>query len=134
MEKILKQGNLIFRFLAKLIDLLIVLALTNLFAQAGIYIGIFYLLIADGLFKGRSIGKKLLRLKVINLQRNTHADFRDSIMRNFILGLSLFFILIPFIGWIILFIIFAFEFILVIGNPEGKRLGDLISNTIVVEE
>ncbi len=134
MEKILKQGNLIFRFLAKLVDLLIVLALTNLFAQAGIYIGIFYLLIADGLFKGRSIGKKLLRLKVINLQRNTHADFRDSIMRNFILGLSLFFILIPFIGWIILFIIFAFEFILVIGNPEGKRLGDLISNTIVVEE
>ncbi len=134
MEKILKQGNLIFRFLAKLIDLLIVLALTNLFAQAGIYMGIFYLLIADGLFKGRSIGKKLLRLKVINLQRNTHADFRDSIMRNFILGLSLFFILIPFIGWIILFIIFAFEFILVIGNPEGKRLGDLISNTIVVEE
>ncbi len=134
MEKILKQGDLIFRFLAKLIDLLIVLALTNLFAQAGIYIGIFYLLIADGFFKGRSIGKKLLRLKVINLQRNTHADFRDSILRNFILALSLFLILIPFIGWIILFIIFAFEFILMIGNPEGKRLGDLISKTMVVEE
>lgn len=134
MEKILKQGDLIFRFLAKLIDLLIVLALTNLFAQAGIYIGIFYLLISDGFFKGRSIGKKLLRLKVINLQRNTHADFRDSILRNFILALSLFLILIPFIGWIILFIIFAFEFILMIGNPEGKRLGDLISKTMVVEE
>ncbi|MGC8938058.1 MAG: RDD family protein, partial [Thermodesulfovibrio sp.] len=93
-----KHGNIFFRSIAKLIDLLIIAALWKIFHEGGFFIGIFYLLISDGLFKGCSIGKKFLRLKVINTDRQSKADFRDSIVRNLPLALSVFFLLIPIIG------------------------------------
>jgi uncharacterized RDD family membrane protein YckC len=130
----LKYSNVFLRVIAKLIDLIVVLIFLKLFSDAGIYIGIFYFLISDGIFNGKSIGKKFLRLKVISTERNTSGDFRDSILRNLFIGLSLFFLMIPFVGWIITLIIFGIEFILMVGSPEGKRLGDLISKTLVIEE
>ena len=42
--------------------------------------------------------------------------------------------MIPFVGWIITLIIFFIEFVLMVGSPEGKRLGDFISKTLVIEE
>jgi len=104
------------------------------FPESGIFIGIFYLLISDGLFNGRSIGKKFLRLKVINIDRQSNADFRDSIIRNLPLAFPLFFLLIPIVGWLIFFLIFAFEFILMVGDSEAKRFGDYLAKTSVIEE
>jgi uncharacterized RDD family membrane protein YckC len=130
----LKYSNVFLRVIAKLIDLIVVLIFLKLFSDAGIYIGIFYFLISDGILKGKSIGKKFLRLKVISTERNTFGDFRDSILRNLFIGLSLFFLMIPFVGWIFTLVIFGIEFILMVGSPEGKRLGDFISKTLVIEE
>jgi uncharacterized RDD family membrane protein YckC len=96
--------------------------------------GIFYLLISDGIFKGKSIGKKFLRLKVVNLERECSADFRDSIIRNLPLSSSLFFLILPIFGWLIFALIIIFEFIIMIGNSDRKRLGDYFAGTIVIEE
>lgn len=123
-----------FRGLAKFIDLIIVIVFWKIFPQAGLFIGIFYLLISDGIFKGSSVGKKFLRLKVLNSQKNYPADFRDSIIRNLPLGISLFFLMIPLIGIVIFFLIMTFEFFIIIGDSEGKRVGDYLANTEVVEE
>lgn len=123
-----------FRCLAKLIDMFIVITLWKLIPSAGLFIGIFYLLISDGLFNGKSIGKKFLRLRVVSLSRQSYADFRDSIVRNLSLGLSLLLLTIPIIGWLLYGAVIIFEVILIIGDREGKRLGDHLSNTQVLEE
>ncbi|HHW20594.1 RDD family protein [Thermodesulfovibrio thiophilus] len=129
-----KYSNIFFRGIAKFIDFIIVVVLWKTFPGSGIFIGIFYLLISDGLFNGRSIGKKFLRLKVINIDRQSNADFRDSIVRNLPLAFPLFFVLIPIVGWLIFFLIFAFEFILMVGDSEAKRFGDYLAKTSVIEE
>lgn len=129
-----KYSNIFFRGIAKFIDFIIVVVLWKTFPESGIFIGIFYLLISDGLFNGRSIGKKFLRLKVINIDRQSNADFRDSIVRNLPLAFPLFFVLIPIVGWLIFFLIFAFEFILMVGDSEAKRFGDYLAKTSVIEE
>lgn len=129
-----KNSNIFFRVIAKLIDLIIVIVLWKTFREAGIFLGIFYFLISDGLFKGCSVGKKFLRLRVINIERQRNADFRDSIVRNLVIAFSLFFLLIPIIGWLICIVIFAFEFIIIIGDSENRRLGDYLAKTSVIEE
>lgn len=129
-----KNSTIFFRVIAKLIDLIIVIVLWKTFREAGIFLGIFYFLISDGLFKGCSVGKKFLRLRVINIERQRNADFRDSIVRNLVIAFSLFFLLIPIIGWLICIVIFAFEFIIIIGDSENRRLGDYLAKTSVIEE
>lgn len=129
------SANIVFfRILAKLIDLIIVIILWKTFPNSGLFIGIFYLLISDGIFRGRSIGKKLLRLRVINTERNYHADFRDSIIRNLSIGAPLFFLIIPIIGWLICLFVIIIEFIITIGDKEQKRLGDFLAHTQVIED
>lgn len=125
---------ILFRGIAKLIDLFIVIFFWKAFNEAGMFLGIFYLLISDGLFKGCSVGKKFLRLKAINIERKLYADFRDSIIRNLLIALSLFFLLIPIVGWLICIIIFVSEFIILIGDGENRRLGDHLAKTSVIEE
>jgi len=129
-----KYSNIFFRVLAKLIDLIIVAILWKTLHEAGILAGVFYLLISDGIFHGCSIGKKFLRLKVININKDTPADFRDSIIRNMTVAFPLLFLPVPIIGWLICAAIFAFEFILIIGDSETRRLGDYLAKTSVIEE
>jgi len=129
-----KSSNIFFRGIAKLVDLIVIVVLWKFFHDGGLFIGIFYLLISDGLFNGCSIGKKFLRLRVINIDRQSNADFRDSIIRNLPLAFSMFFLLIPIVGWLICIAVFAFEFILILGDPEAKRLGDYLAKTSVIEE
>lgn len=129
-----KYSNIFFRILAKLIDLIIVAILWKIFHEAGILAGVFYLLISDGIFHGSSIGKKFLRLKVININKNSSADFRDSIIRNITVAFSLLFLPLPIIGWLICTAVFAFEFILIVGDSDKRRLGDHLAKTSVIEE
>lgn len=134
MTNTFKKGSILFRSIAKLIDFIIVLFIWSIFSDAGLLAGILYLLISDGVFKGKSIGKKLMGLKVINTEKEKAVDFRDSIMRNLIVALSLFFFKIPLIGWLLFFIVYAFEFILIIGDSESKRLGDYLAKTYVIDD
>jgi len=130
------------RVIAKSIDFLIIAALLEIIPRAGYFIGLAYLLIGDGLFEGRSLGKRLIGPRVILCETGKACSFRESIIRNFIfaIGYIIFGILrvIPLIGSffsiIIMVIILSLESLIMLGNEKGMRLGDEIAMTQVVEE
>jgi hypothetical protein len=141
----LTKAKFINRIIAKTIDFIIVAALFEIIPKIGYFAGLTYLLIADGLFEGRSIGKRLIGLKVIYYNNSDTAiacGFKESIFRNFlfVIGYILSGILgiVPLIGWIfsfiIMLIILAFESLVMLGSENGMRLGDEIAKTQVVED
>jgi uncharacterized RDD family membrane protein YckC len=141
----LTKAKFINRIIAKTIDFIIVAALFEIIPKIGYFAGLIYLLIADGLFEGRSIGKRLIGLKVIYYNSSNKAiacGFKESIFRNFpfVIGyiLSGIFGIVPLIGWIfsfvIIFIILAFESLVMLGSENGMRLGDEMAKTQVVED
>jgi uncharacterized RDD family membrane protein YckC len=89
-------------------------------------------LIGDGLFDGRSLGKKLIGLKVLSAETDKSCTFKDSIIRNSIFGIGYLLYKIPWFGWIFIVIVSIFEFIILLGSKEGMRLGDEIAKTKVV--
>jgi len=130
-----KVAGLLLRTVAKFLDFIIIFAaLENDFVpKAGFFAGLTYLLISDGFFHGRSIGKKLLGLRVVSADTQEPCTFRGSILRNSTLGIGFLCIKIPWFGWIALAIIAAFEFIMMLGSTNGMRIGDELAKTIVVE-
>lgn len=134
MTQVSKYSNLFFRTMAKIIDLVIVFILWEIFSKAGLLFGFLYFLISDGLFKGKSIGKFFLRLKVINSKKDKPADFRDSIIRNMPLALAILFLKLPILGIVAFIVVFTFELIIAIGDQNSNRLGDYLANTSVIEE
>jgi uncharacterized RDD family membrane protein YckC len=119
--------------MARAIDLIAVAAVVASVPTAGVFAGVAYLLISDGLFDGRSLGKIVMRLKVISFATGGQGSFRDSMIRNAPFAAMLLLYLIPFVGWIFSVMILTFEFLLVLGNSEGMRLGDDLAGTQVVE-
>lgn len=132
-EAIYPKAVILHRVIAKLIDFLLIALLRQLFPPIGLYISITYLLIADGLFHGKSIGKQLVGLQTYIPQKNKQASFRESIIRNFPLLIAYLFLFIPFIGWIFFSLIVGFELLLMIGNEKGLRIGDELAHTQVVD-
>jgi len=126
------KADLGIRFLAALIDgtLCIVLFIVPIL---GWIIGTLYILFRDGLLGGGSLGKKILGLKVLHLEKNQNANFLDSILRNLPLAAAYILILIPVIGWIIAPIIVIAESLFVLSDEMGNRFGDRLANTQVVE-
>ncbi|ANQ52763.1 RDD family protein [Flammeovirga sp. MY04] len=82
-----------------------------------------YSFIKDGIGKGQSWGKKAVGLMVVYLPQNAPCSLGQSFLRNLIMVLLG---LIPFIGWLI-------EPIIVLASENGRRLGDKVANTQVIE-
>jgi len=127
-----KRASLIVRFLGKAIDGIIVLILLELLKTPGFLAGLLYILIADGLFEGRSIGKYLTHLRVIR-EDGSPGRARESVIRNSPLFFAMLVSKIPILGPILGALIIVFELIMVIGSPGGKRFGDELARTEVVE-
>lgn len=124
---------MLLRVIAKVVDFIVIAASITTVPQVGYLAGLVYLLISDGLWDGRSLGKKIMKLRVISLQTGNSAAFRDSIVRNAPFVIALLLYKIPFLGWILAAAVLTLEFLLMIGNKEGMRLGDDLANTKVVE-
>ncbi len=75
-----------------------------------------YWLFRDGLNGGRSYGKKFMGLKVV--KDGAPATFKDSLLRNITL-------VVPLLNLV--------DLILGLVDADGKRIGDKIANTQVVE-
>jgi len=138
------NAKILNRVIAKTVDFIIIAALLETIPKVGYFAGLTYLLIGDGLFDGRSVGKRLIGLRVIYYNGNIvmPCTFRESIIRNFpfAAGYILFGIVsrIPLIGGMISFIIIVvtllFEGLVMMGSEKGMRFGDEIAKTQVVEE
>lgn len=134
--------SVINRVIAKVIDLLIVVAVAAILPYPlGPILGFLYSLLGDGIhykgLEGQSVGKKLLRLRVLHTQHKRPANFRDSALRNTPVGVATFFAIIPVWGWLILALIgiplMVMEIYLMISVDNGHRLGDVMGDTEVVE-
>lgn len=89
---------------------------------------ILYSLFRDG-FSGRSIGKRICRLIVVDLESNSPCSMKKSALRN------LYLLLITILHWIIpLFglLTFLIEPIAVLTSPQGLRFGDRLAKTKVI--
>ena len=129
-----KRASLLLRSVAKTIDLIIVAAAAEMIPRVGFFAGLAYLLISDGLFNGKSLGKQLTGLKVVSIAAGKACSVRESILRNLVLCIGAALWRIPLIGWVITLLIIAFEFVMLLGSKEGMRLGDEIARTTVIEE
>ena len=105
---------------------------------AGVLLGLLYTLLQDAMWGGQSLGKRLLKLRVRNVETNAPCSLRESALRNSTIGVAFFFGIIPFWGWIILLLLgiplFIMEVYLMKNKPRGERLGDLMAETRVVQE
>lgn len=126
------SADLLLRIIAKILDFIIIVAVTEVIPKAGFFAGLAYLLIGDGFFDGRSLGKKLIGLKVISADTNKPCSFKDSILRNSTFAIGYLLYKIPWFGWIFIVIVSVFEFIILLGSKERMRLGDEIAKTKVV--
>lgn len=133
------------RLIAAIIDGLLAGGVSLVPFVGGI-IGGLYILMRDGLelefMDRRSIGKKLMKLRPVRLDGQP-MDPISSVKRNLPLCLALvgtIFWVIPILGWIvaILFglaglVVNLIELVLVLTDPEGRRMGDKLAGTKVVE-
>lgn len=124
--------SLLHRVIAKFVDLLIAAALAQLLPPVGWIAAGAYLLLADGLWQGQSLGKRLIGLQVRVESRP--GRYRESIVRNTPIVLGYLCLGIPYAGWLLAAAILVGEGLLLLGSPQGQRLGDLMASTTVVEQ
>ncbi|MBI5096956.1 MAG: RDD family protein [Nitrospirae bacterium] len=127
------KASVLNRFVAKIIDLIVAAAFSKLLSPVGFFAGLTYLLISDGFFDGRSLGKKLIRLRTIK-EGGGMCAYRDSILRNLTMGIGYILFFIPYIGWLLTLIIYSIEGLIIIGNEKGLRIGDEVAKTWVIED
>jgi hypothetical protein len=127
------KAQVLNRFIAKLVDLLIVAAADKLVPPVGFLAGLAYILVADGFAGGRSVGKRLIGLQTILPRAREAAGFKESIVRNLPFGLAYLMFEIPYVGWMIAIAMVSVEALLIIGNDHGRRLGDEIARTQVLD-
>lgn len=127
------KAHVLNRFIAKLIDLFLVVAANQIAPPVGFLSGLAYILIADGFAGGKSIGKRLVGLQTMRVDSRDAAGFRESIVRNLPLGCAQIAFAIPWVGWLASVAIVAFEGFLIIGNEQGRRLGDEVARTHVLD-
>ena len=133
MSEELKRAGLLLRTVSKILDFILVAAAVEILPKAGFFAGLAYLLIGDGLFDGRSLGKKIIGLKVVSATTYSSCTFRDSILRNSTFGVGFLFYKVLWFGWTFLIIVAVLEFIILLGSKENMRLGDEIAKTFVID-
>jgi uncharacterized RDD family membrane protein YckC len=129
----LQRADLTIRAIAGLIDLLIIIGLAKLPDVIGYASATGYILIRDGLLDHRSIGKKLLGLRIASAEEpGPPASCRESIIRNVPLVAAYFLFLIPYAGWVLGPLALVVEYLTALGDEQGMRIGDLLARTRVV--
>lgn len=127
------KAQMLNRGIARLIDLFIVAAAGQMLVPVGFLGGLAYILIADGFSGGRSIGKRLIGLQTVLPAQREAAGFRESIIRNLPFAVAHVAFAVPYVGWLISIAIIAFEAVLIVGNEQGRRFGDEVAGTQVLD-
>jgi len=124
------------RLIAKAVDLFIVLILAMLFYPFGLLLALFYLGIADSMYGGQSVGKRIMGFSVISLEDGKPCTIKQSVIRNLPILVPLAFAIIP--PWGIIFSTILFiplvllEVYLLFKLDTGHRLGDVMADTTVI--
>jgi uncharacterized RDD family membrane protein YckC len=131
------KASLLLRGGARLVDLVVAWVLYVSTGPAGIVVALLYLLFADGMLQGQSLGKKLFGVKVIYLPTGAGARHRDSVLRNAPFGLVIILSMMPELGFkafvVGAVVIGSIEAVRCWRDPLGVRLGDAWAQTQVID-
>ena len=116
-------ASLMERWLGQFLDGLIYLAIflvgflsnTTIGLTVSFVVALLYLLFQDGLTNGQSLGKKIVKTKVIHSRTASPCTFGQSFVRNLLLAI------LGFIDWLFIF------------GGKRQRLGDKVARTLVVK-
>lgn len=130
--------SFLLRGMARLADIGVAYALAIAAGRAGLVVALLYLLLADGIFHGQSVGKRIFGVKAVFLPMRTDARFRDSTLRNAPLALVVLLRMMPEplglrAGLAGLLVIGAVEAWKAVRDPLGRRFGDVWAQTQVVD-
>jgi len=109
------------RIAAWLIDFVLVLGIGTLFHVLGWIATTAYWLCRDGLFKGQSIGKRLMGLRVIVQPSQAACTWKSSVVRNILWVVPVINVITGLTGLYYLF-----------NDPAGRHWGDRLADTKVV--
>src|SRR5512140_507279 len=122
------KADLTLRGLARLVDLTIALVFWQTPPPVGPILAAVYLLLADGLMHGQSVGKRLFGVRVMVIPRRAPAGFHESLLRNGPFALVAAFGALP-VFWILLLVagvpIVGFESYMIFTDRLGIRIGDI---------
>jgi len=135
----LQKADLMKRFVAAVIDGVLA-GVVGVIPVIGGLIGAAYMLLRDGLeidfMDGRSLGKKVMKLRPVRLDGGP-MDISTSVKRNIPFAIGPVIMIVPVIGWVIgplvAIVIDLVESVLVLTDPQGRRIGDKMAETMVIE-
>jgi len=132
------KASLLLRVGARLVDVAVAWGLWVVCGAAGSVVALLFLLLADGMLQGQSVGKKIFGVKVMHLPTRSAARHRDSTLRNAPLALVVLLGMMPqplglVAGAAGLIVIGGLEAWRVLKDPLGWRLGDMWAQTQVVD-
>ncbi len=130
------KADLTLRGLARLADLTLAWAVAQSAPQIGPLVAAFYLLVADGLMNGQSVGKKIFGVRTVVVPRRVAAGWHESVLRNAPFALVAVFYAVPLL-WPVLFVVglpvVGFEAYMIYTDRLGIRIGDIFADTQVVD-
>jgi uncharacterized RDD family membrane protein YckC len=130
------KADLSLRALARFADFTLAFVLGLAAPQVGPLLAALYLLVADGLMHGQSIGKRIFGIRTVVVPRRTPAGYHESLLRNAPFALVALFYAIPLL-WPVFFVagvpIVAFEAWMIWTDRHGVRIGDIFADTQVVD-
>ena len=122
----------------RMVDVSVAWGMYTLGGNAGGVIALLFLLLADGMLQGQSVGKRIFGVKVMHLPTRSAARHRDSTLRNAPLALIVLLGMMPeplgrvaFLAGLV--VIGGIEALRVVRDPLGLRLGDTWAQTQVVD-
>ncbi len=132
------KASLLLRGGARLVDVAVAWGLYVVCGAAGAVVALLFLLLADGMIQGQSVGKRIFGVKVVHLPTRSAARHRDSTLRNAPLALIVLLGMMPApLGPVAaaagLLVIGGVEAWRVLRDPLGWRLGDTWAQTQVVD-
>ncbi len=132
------KADMVHRAVGRFADVVIALLLARLLpGLVAPIVAIGYLLLADGLLKGQSLGKRLAGLKVVNRRTRRDALYRESIVRNLPFAVVALFSYLPILGLVLFpvggLFVFAFELYMAWSDRLGLRIGDVLAETQVID-
>jgi uncharacterized RDD family membrane protein YckC len=130
------KADLTLRGLARLADFTIALGISITAPGFGPLVAAAYLLVADALLQGQSPGKRIFGVKVLVPSTRAPAGFQESALRNAPFAAATLCWALPLL-WPLFFLVgvpaVAYEAWRAFEEPQGRRLGDRLADTQVVD-
>jgi uncharacterized RDD family membrane protein YckC len=130
------KADLTLRGLARLADFSLAFVVAQSAPQVGPLLAALYLLAADGLMNGQSVGKRIFGVRTVVVPRRAPAGYHESVLRNAPFALVAIFWAVPLL-WPMFFVaglpIVAFEAYMIFTDRLGVRIGDIFADTQVVD-